>query len=78
MQLPGPTIGFYTMYIFHPDHRYFCFLFNDRDLNKFILWLDNLNFLKTSIEREIITEIILQVLKKICLCNERKSLHLNF
>lgn len=66
------------MYIFHPDHRYFCFLFNDRDLNKFILWLDNLNFLKTSIEREIITEIILQVLKKICLCNERKSLHLNF
>lgn len=66
------------MYIFHPDHRYFCFLFNDRDLNKFILWLDNLNFLKTSIEREIITDIILQVLKKICLCNERKSLHLNF
>ena len=52
------------MYIFHPDHRYFCFLFNYRDLNKFILWLDNLNFLKTSIEREIITDIILQVLKK--------------
>ena len=52
------------MYIFHPHYKYFYFLFNDRDLNKFILWLDNLNFLKTSTEREIITDIILQVLKK--------------
>lgn len=67
------------MYIFHPDHTYFCFLFNDRDLNKFILWLYNLNFLKTSIEREIITDIILQVLKKYAyVTRERVYLHLNF
>ena len=67
------------MYIFHPDHKYFCFLFNDRDLNKFILWLHNLNFLKTSIEREIITDIILQVLKKYAyVTRERVYLHLNF